>query len=182
MCVSHVIIYNKKKYTGTKPRPPENPWNFLSDKVKVCLLLLMTNPFQSHQSWCYEAPFGKLLGSLRVGAGYQGNQPRLQSWNFQSHPLKRKGLEIASVTTGPGFNQTCLRDKGRGSENFRVSPQVEGGGGSGALWERLWRLCVPFPSLALRTSFTWVLWEVLANSLNPPEGVSNLQPVGQKHK
>ena len=96
--------------------PHSSPWNFLSDEsngsifcynigslvlsswklfrvIKVkWVLLFITRSFPPQlglYSWRWL--FGK---HLEMGAGCQGNQAGIESWNFQSHPLvSREGRE-----------------------------------------------------------------------------------------
>ena len=68
-----IVIYSKKYIFVLPVLATEslNPWNFLSgDNIKSVLCFANEMIFGKHQ-W--------------IGAGCQGNQPRLEGWNF--HPL-----------------------------------------------------------------------------------------------
>lgn len=47
---------------------------------------------------------------LRMGLGCQRNQPGIEGWNFQSHPLIFRE-EVEWITSGPWLNQSCWCNK-----------------------------------------------------------------------
>ena len=63
--------------------------------------IFLTNPFHHTLVYDNEVTFRK---HPRMGAGCQGNQPRMEGWNFQSYLVilggKVEGLEVESITNG----------------------------------------------------------------------------------
>ena len=137
-----------------------------------------------------EVTFGKPLGDINTGTGYQYNQPWWEAWNFQSNPNLQGGVWSWRLNQSPLANDlishACMMKvsiKTQKDTVWRTSRLVNmwrfGGGGWVGSHEssKSFLYALPYASLPsgyswvlsfyngnlVRKMFLWILWDAVAN-------------------
>ena len=91
------------------PGPPCTGSTVLATGPPVPVIL--NKLLEIYRVYADEITLGGLLGSFRLGAGYQRNQPcrwRAETFSPTLWPLKKEGLEIELTNNDQWFSQPCL--------------------------------------------------------------------------